>query len=231
MQLVLAVHHENLVGVVGQFVQAAQIAQHHFQGDIFAHPDHFKVHDGAHAVFRIAHGFQQLRAFFFGQAFLYFGHHVGRQVGRQVGKLIGVHAAGGGNQVLAVHRFNQRFPHPVFHFQQHVGVVLGADQLPDGLAFILGQRFQDEGDVGRMQAVQQRLEFGFVLAVNQVFDQRGLGVAFFLAVHQVGHQLLAAQAFLHFGQGGLCVFRVEAAGRRGRFLRGGGLRHALRLKE
>jgi len=82
-----------------------------------------------------------------------------------------------------------------------------------------------------MQAVQQRLEFSLVLAVHQVFDQRGLGVALFLAMHQVGNQLLAAQAFLHFGQGGLGVFRVEAAGRRGRFLRGGGLRHALRLKE
>ena len=66
-----------------------------------------------------------------------------------------------------------------------------------------------------MQAVQQGLELGFVLPVHQVFDQIGLGVAFFLAVDQIGDQLLATQAFLHFGQGVLGVFRVEAAGRRG----------------
>ena len=81
-----------------------------------------------------------------------------------------------------------------------------------------------------MQAVQQGLELGFVLPVHQVFDQIGLGVAFFLAVDQIGDQLLATQAFLHFGQGVLGVFRVEAAGRRGQLVRGGGWRHALRLK-
>ena len=63
-----------------------------------------------------------------------------------------------------------------------------------------------------MQAVQQRLELGFVLPVNQVLDQVGLGVAFFLAMHQVGDQLLATQAFLHFGQGVLGVFRSRRRG-------------------
>ena len=69
-----------------------------------------------------------------------------------------------------------------------------------------------------------------MLAVHQVFDEGSLGVAFFLAVNQVFDKLLAPQALLDFSQGGLGVFRVEAAWRRGRFLRGGGLRHALRLK-
>lgn len=108
--------------------------------------------------------------------------------------------------------------------------MLGTDQPPHRLAFVLGQRFQDEGNVGRVQPVDQGRQLRLMLAVHQVFHQVGLVVALFLAMDQVFDQMLPAQALLDLGQCVLGVFGVEPAGRRGRLGRGGGLRHATGLK-
>ena len=211
-QLVGAVHHEDLVGMVGQFVQPAQVAQHDFQGDVFAHPHHVEVHDGAHGVFRVAHGGDQLRAFRVGQAFLDLGNDIGGQIRRQIGDLVGVHGAGGRDQVLVIHGLDQRFPRPVLDFQEHVGVVFLADQLPDGLACLDGQRFQDEGDVGRMQRVDDLADLDFVLTLQHAFKHAGdlFILVRVLALGERVHDLLAFQDVLQFLQGQLGVFRVQA---------------------
>src|SRR5690606_28833206 len=101
--------------------------------------------------------------------------------------------AGGGDQVLVVHGLDQRFTGPVVDFQQNVGVVLGANQLPDRLPFLHGQRFEDEGDVCRMQMIDDRLDFVFVLPVQQPFQQVRAVVVFVLAVCQRFDDLLPLQ--------------------------------------
>ncbi|EJC60737.1 hypothetical protein QWA_18554 [Alcaligenes faecalis subsp. faecalis NCIB 8687] len=45
---------------------------------------HVKVHDGAHRVLGVAHGFNQLRTLFIRQAALHGSHHIGRRLGSSV---------------------------------------------------------------------------------------------------------------------------------------------------
>src|SRR5690606_41693017 len=64
----------------------------------------------------------------------------------------------GRDQVLVVHGRDQRFADPVLDFQEHVGVVLLADQLPYRLALLHRQGFQDERDIGRMRSEEHTSE-------------------------------------------------------------------------
>ena len=43
----VAIHHEHLVGVIGQFIHAPQIAQDDLQGNVVAHRNHVEVHQRA----------------------------------------------------------------------------------------------------------------------------------------------------------------------------------------
>ncbi len=107
-----------------------------------------------------------------GQALLHLGHHVGRQIWRQVGQFVGVHGFRRGHQVLPVHRLDQRLADPVLDFQQHVRHrVRALTSFHTASRSSLGSDSRMKRDVRRVQAVDQRFELGFVLALHQLFDQ------------------------------------------------------------
>jgi hypothetical protein len=60
-----------------------------------------------------------------------------------------------------------------------------------------------------MQVVEQRAQFGVVLAMDKGFDEGAAAIAHFLAMDEVRHQMLAAQEFLDVLQGFLGVFGFE----------------------
>ena len=126
----IALHHEQLVGVVGQVPQAAQIAQRHLHGHVGADGDEVVIHEGADRVLRVAQGEHHLRPLGGVEGTQQLLHDVAGQVRRQVGDLVRVQAGGGGHQFLVVHGGDEGFPHRVRHLDQDVAVALGLDQVP-----------------------------------------------------------------------------------------------------
>ena len=154
LQNVVFVHHEDFVGVVRQPVEAAQVAQHDFAGNVGADADGFKVHDSADLVVVVRHGSLHLGAFFFVAVFQHFADHVGRQIVRQIGQIVRVHVFHGRHEFLRVHAFDKAFAHGVGHFQQYVAVFFGNGEFPHQNAFFGRQVFQYGGHVCRVQFVQ-----------------------------------------------------------------------------
>ena len=146
-----------------------------------------------------------MRTLFVRQAALDGGHHIGRQVRHQIGNFVGIHIAGGGDQVRSVHGANQRFTCPVRYFQQYICIVLGIHQLPDGLALQLGQGLQNEGNVSWVQIVQDGLDLALMLAMDQTLKQVGAVVVFELALGQRLHHFLALEDAFQAIQ---CLLRI-----------------------
>ena len=193
---------EDLVGVIGQFLERAQLAQHHVERVVVANGDRLEVHQLADRVLRIGHRCAQLLALLLRKALADLLDDIGRQVGRELGDLVGVEALDGLDQLVAIHRADQRFADRFGNLEQDLAVALGPDQIPDEHPLLLRQRLQDEGDVGRVQAVEPRAQSVQVLALDQLLDQlvavRPLAVR--LPMRQVEHQLVPAQQFLDLGK-------------------------------
>ncbi|MNP17988.1 hypothetical protein D3C76_1104410 [compost metagenome] len=190
--------------MVRQLFQAAQVAQHHFQADVFADGDHLEVHQRTDLLLVIAQRRTHALALLGIEGFHQLVNNVTRQLRSQVGQLVGVHFLGGGEQFVIVHVGDQRLPHGVGHFQQDVAIAIRAHQLPDRQAVFQGQGFEDVGDVGGVQVIELALQLDEVLAVDQVFHQVVVGA--FLTVGQVFDHALALQQFDHLGQAVLQAF-------------------------
>ena len=80
------------------------------------------------------------------------------------------------------------------------------DQVPDEEALVERQRFEDVGDVGRVQLIQFAAQLGDVLLMYDVLDQ--LMSRHLLAVHQALDDAMARQQLLHFAQFLLDVFAL-----------------------
>ena len=198
VQVFIAIHHEELVGVFGQLFEAPQIAQHHLQGDVLANRHHVEVHQRTDRVLRVGHGCAQLLALFGVQRLEHVLDDFGGQVGCKVGKLVGVQALGSRPELLRVHGLDERFAHCIRDFQQNLAIALCLDQIPDKQAILERQGLEDEGDVCRVKLLQPVLKLGEMLSVDQVLDQ--VVTRHVLAQHQILDQLLARQKLLHITQ-------------------------------
>ena len=192
--------------MIGQAVEAAQIAQHHFAGNIGADADHLEVHDGADLVVVVGTRRINLRPLLGIARAQGFIDDFLRQVVGQFRQFIRVQVIDRGEQLFAVHRVNQAFAHRVRNFQQDFAVFFRRRQMPDQHPFFLRQRFEDVGDVRRVQFFQQQAQVGKGKALR--------GVVRFAARHDVfsgGHQVMhQAVNQLHIGggafaQGGVVV--------------------------
>jgi hypothetical protein len=175
-----AVDHENLVGVVGQFVEQAQIAQHDLERHVFAHRHHVEVHQRADRIVGVGHGGAQLFALFHVERAEHVLHDLDRQVGREVGQFVGIELFDCGDQLLRLHGVDQRLADRIRHLEQDFAVALGAHQIPHQQAVVRRQRFEDVGDVGRVHRVELFRQLAVVLLRHQRFHQ--LVARHFLAV-------------------------------------------------
>ena len=107
-QRLVAVDDEQLVGLRRQLVEAAQVAQHDLERHVGPHLHVVEVHQRADHVLLEGHRGAQLLALLDRQALEDVVHHLLRQVGRELGDLVGVERLGGGDELLGVHRGDER---------------------------------------------------------------------------------------------------------------------------
>ena len=82
------------------------------------------------------------------------------QVVGQFRQFVRIQIIDGGEQLLAVHRVNQAFAHRVRNFQQDFAVFFRRRQMPDQHPLFLRQRFENVGDVRRVQLFQKQAQVG-----------------------------------------------------------------------
>jgi hypothetical protein len=191
----VAIDHEELIGVIGQLVAPAQVAQHDLDGDVLTHADHVEVHQRTHRVLGIGHGGTQLLALLHRERGEHPVEHFGRQIGRKVGKLVGIELFGRSDQFLDIHVLDERFAHGVGDFEQDLAVALRLHQVPHRQALITRQGLENVGDVRGMHAIEQLLQLRQVLAVDQRLHQ--IVARAVLALHQVLDQLVTMQQLEH----------------------------------
>ena len=205
--MIFAVDDEELVGVVGQFLETAQIAQHDFKADVFAHRHHVEDHERAHRVFRVGHGRAQLFAAFGVEGLEDVLDDLGRQVGCEIGELVGVERFGRSLELRGRHALDERFTHGIRDLEQDLAVAFGLDQVPDVEALSERQRVEDVADVGRVQLFELGRQFRFVLLVYQALDH--LVARHVLLADQVFDGFLACEQVLHFAQVLLDIVGME----------------------
>ena len=99
----MAVDHKDLIGMVGQPLEASQITQNHLEGHIFANRHQLEIHAGTDRLLGIGQRRTQLLAFLGSELSAHLLDHVVGQVVGNLGKVIGVEGAGGSDQLIAVH--------------------------------------------------------------------------------------------------------------------------------
>ena len=170
-QLLVAVDDEDLVGLRRQLVEAAQVPQHDLERHVGAHADVLEVHQRADHVVVERHRGAQLLALLDRQAVEDVVHHLLRQVGREIGDLVGLERLRRGDELVGVHRRDQRFADRVGDLEQDVAVARGAHEVPDVEALVERQRFEHVGDVGGVQPVELALQLGRVLPCDRAVGE------------------------------------------------------------
>ncbi len=107
-QALVAVDDEELVGLRRQLVEAAQVAQHHFERHVRAHLHVVEVHQRADHVLLERHRRAQLLALLDGKALEHIVHHLLRQVVGDRRDLVGGKRLGRGDELVGVHRRDER---------------------------------------------------------------------------------------------------------------------------
>ena len=99
--------------MIGQAVEAAQIAQHDFAGNIGADADHLEVHDGADLMVVVGTRRIDLRPLLGIARAQGFIDDFLRQVVGKLRQFVRIQIINRGEQLLAVHRVNQAFAHRI----------------------------------------------------------------------------------------------------------------------
>ena len=206
----MPIDHEHLVGVIGQRVEAAQIAQHDLERHVLADGDQIEVHARADRLVRVGQRRAQLLALFRREPTAHLLDDVVGQILGQLGEFVGVQRARGRDQLVAVHRCDQRLAHRIGHLDQDLAVALGLDEVPDHQPLVARQRLEDVCDVGRVQPIESGPQVGEVLRDRDLLDQHlpaGLEVLALLA-GLLADQPVAAQQVLDVGERALCVLGI-----------------------
>jgi hypothetical protein len=199
-QDLVAVDHEQLVGMARQLVEAPQVARRRLERHVLAHRDVFEVHQRAHRALGKRQRRAQLLALFGRQRAHHFLDHRRRQVAGDVGELVGLQRLRRGDQLAAVHAGDERLAHRLRHLDQDVAVAVGLHQIPDRQALLRRQRLEHEGDVGGVGAVEAGAQFGQVLHAHQ-----------FLHLAQVLLQVVGFEPLLDLGHAqGICTAPMRA---------------------
>ena len=143
--------------MVRQRIKATQKPQHNLKRHLFADGEHLKVHARTDALLGVTHRGAQLCALFVREPFLHFRDNVGRQVFHEVGDFVGIERFNRVNEFIAVHRLDEGLAHAVIDFNENIAFTVAVNQLPDGEAVILRERFKHVGDVSRMQVREDLL--------------------------------------------------------------------------
>jgi hypothetical protein len=123
--------------------------------------------------------------------------------GRELGDLLGVERLGRGNELVGIHRRDERLAHRIGDLEQYLAVALRLDELPDVKALVEGKRFQNVGNVGGMQPVEPSLQRRLAFLVDGALCELGSLVAIFarpLVLDQAFDEPVLAQQRRHVGE-------------------------------
>ena len=124
LEVFVAIDDEKLVGMIGKFVETAQITQHDFERHILAHGNHVEVHDRTDRLLRIGHRGAQLLALLDRQTPEDVIDNTLRQVGREVGQFVGIERFGGCNQFGPAPSSRSGLANGIRHFEQDFALEL-----------------------------------------------------------------------------------------------------------
>ena len=157
--------------MVGQLLEAAQVPGHDFQRHVVADAHDVEVHQGTDGVLRVGHRGAQLLALLDRQRLEDVLDDLVGEVGRELGDLVGVEVLDRGDELVRVHRPDDRLADRFRQLEQDLAVALRLDEVPDDEALVDRQRLEDVGDVGRVHLVELRAQLGEVLLVHERLDQ------------------------------------------------------------
>jgi hypothetical protein len=169
-QFLVAVDDEQLIGLRRQLVEAAQVTQHDFERDIGPHLQILEIHQRADHVVLEGHRRAQVLALLHREAREHVVHDFLREIGRQLGDLFRIERFRRGDQLLGVHRRDERLAHRLGDFEQDVAVATRAHEIPDVQPLLERERFEDVRNVGGVQPVELALELRLVLPGDEAFD-------------------------------------------------------------
>ena len=147
---IVAIDHEQPVGLVRQLRAHTQVAQYDFHGDVGAHAYRVGVHEAAGGVvLEGQHGLQPLAVLLVHGLDQLQRHGLG-QISDQVGQVVEFHVLGGRQQFVGVHPLDERLAHVIAELDQYVAFNFWFDEVPDHLALRGRQRFHERRDLRRM---------------------------------------------------------------------------------
>ena len=152
--------------MVRQLVQPSQVAQDDLDGDVVPDADHVEIHQCADGVLRVGQCRAQLLALLRRERAEDILDHLTRKIRRQIRNLVGIELLGRRHQLLVVHVRDQCLAHRVRHLEQDLAVAIGFDQVPYDQPLLDRERFEDIGDVRRVQRLEQPLQLRQVCLVH-----------------------------------------------------------------
>ena len=150
---VAPIHDEQAVGFLGQLAAHAQVAQHHFHGDIRPHAHRVGVHQTAGAVLREAeHRAQALAVLLIHGLQQRCVTVSGRSPTRSARSSSSMSSAAASSSSASMPSISAG-AHVLVQLDQHFALELGIHEVPDHLALRGRQRLDEQRDLGRMQRV------------------------------------------------------------------------------
>ena len=147
---IVAIDHEQAVGLVRKFPAHAQVAQHDFHGDVGTHAHRIGVHEAAGGVVLVGqHGLQPLAVLVVHGLHELQRHCLG-QIADEIGQVVELHVLGRSQQLIGVHAFDEGLAHVFVELDEHVAFDFRLDEVPDHLALRGRQRFDEQRDLRRV---------------------------------------------------------------------------------
>ena len=175
---VLAIDHEETVGLFGYLAAAAQVALDHLQAHVRAHRHHVQVHETARGVLRVGEDGLEAVALLGVERFEHFLDDRLRQVLQDVGRVVVVHLACDLGERRRFHPQHARGAHRVFRFREDLRAHPGVETFPEHVSLRHRQGLEEQRDVGRVHSVEDAAHPVEVAAFQRV---QGLTQSLFVA--------------------------------------------------
>ena len=153
--MIIAIHHHQVVGLVRDLPEPAQIAGHHVQRHIGAYRDHIRIHQAAGGILRVSQDIREALPVLRVHGLQDGAGHLIRQVLQYIGDIISRQRPGGVGHISGAHLFQHIGAHRVLHLRQHRAFPCRVEQGPHAAAFPGRQALDKVGHLGGMQALDK----------------------------------------------------------------------------